>query len=108
MMRCPTCGQSLPECGGDEAERLLGVLTNGMPQREVYITNDGEWFVTYGGGQFSADAVNWLATAKLITQKYSNCPGCYYVGRTIDMDASLALPKVKGKRQLVYVSDKTA
>jgi hypothetical protein len=72
VAHCPKCGQLIPS--SHDADWLLDILTNGTPRREVYRGKDGGWFVTYGGGEVSADAVRALRARGEIVSKYSNCP----------------------------------
>lgn len=115
VRKCPTCGQPLPKNVRLllDAAQLLQILTSGEPHREVY-RGDGtnQWFVTYGGGEASAEAVQELVAAGKIRSLYSNCPNdAYHVGRTIDMEATVAArQKIPGhaKRSIiVYVEDPT-
>lgn len=72
-----------------EATKLLALLRDGRPHREVYHGRDGGWFVTYGGGEVDADAVRELVAAGLVSSVYSGCPNdSYHIGKTIDVDAT--------------------
>lgn len=86
--RCPTCGHITLV---SEAEKLLHLLQNGEPHREVYRARDGGWFVSYGGGQVSTAAVDALVSRGLIVSVYNNCPhDAYHVGKTLDVAATVA------------------
>ncbi len=86
---CPTCGQPIRHLL--DAHNLLEVLTNGLPHREVYHGQSGGWWVTYGGGEVSADAVRELVERGFIRSVYNSCPDeAYHVGRTLDVDATMA------------------
>ena len=87
---CPTCGQFIKSNG--DADKLLELLTRGIPHREVYRAQNGSgWYVTYGGGQWSEAAVRILIKAGAIQSVYSDCPNdAYHVGKTLDIKATLA------------------
>lgn len=108
MTNCPTCGQPITATTRD-ATWLLELLTNGVPHREVYHARDGGWFVTYGGGQVSAGAVQSLIDSKLIASVYNNCPAdAYHVGRTLDIERTMEERKKhhRGKdAPKIYVGD---
>lgn len=89
MAICHTCGGLTVE--PNEAERLLALLTDGR-KRQVYRGRDGGgWWVTYGGGQFSQNAVTQLIERGSISSCYSDCPDeAYHVGKTLDVKATLA------------------
>lgn len=100
MTRCRTCGQVLPQTKADD---LLVLLHEG---REVYRAQDGQWFVTRGGGPFSDDTVQRLVKAGTIQSVYSNCPkDAYHIGKTWDYDRTMALRKKVGKVPQVFVGD---
>jgi hypothetical protein len=106
--RCPTCGRPLPDA--QEQVRLLELLRDGHPHRQVYRASNGSgWFVTHGGGQFSVEAVQALIDAGLIHDVYNNLPNeCYHVGRTLDVDRTVASRKKYQKTKdapKIYVGD---
>lgn len=105
MATCPTCGQQVHR--PNETGVLLELLKHGQPHREVYVGRDGLWYVTYGGGPFSVQSVQELRRRGEIVSVYSNCPDdAYHVGRTIDMDRTLAARKMHGRKTpLVYVGE---
>lgn len=90
MATCPTCGQLIKSAS--DAEQLLDLLTRGTPHRGVYRAQNGSgWYVTYGGGQWSEEAVMWLVNSGRIRSVYSNCPNdAYHVGRTLDIERTVA------------------
>lgn len=91
MAQCSKCGQPLP--GGDalDADMLLHLLQHGAPHREVYRGQDGNWYVTHGGGPALASAVDLLVRRGAIASVYNNCPNdCYHVGKTLDTEATMA------------------
>jgi hypothetical protein len=91
MSLCPTCGQMLPKQKVLNAEELLNILTIGSPHREVYRGESGEWWVTYGGGQASYEAVSELLQRNLIHSVYSDCPNdAFHIGKTLDVQATIA------------------
>lgn len=96
LTRCPTCGKVMYV--EEEADRLLAILRSG--EREVYRAQGGGWFVTRGGGQFSFEAISELLRRRAIVSVYSTCPNdVYHVGKTLDMDATLAYRKGREKRE---------
>lgn len=103
MAHCTKCGQLIPD--HRDADWLLDILTTGVPHREVYRAQDGGWFVTYGGGEVSGDAVRALWDRGAIVSVYSNCPvDAYHVGRTIDIPRTTEARKKHGKgAALVYL-----
>ncbi len=86
---------------------LLALLRDGNPHREVYRARDGGWFVTYGGGEVAADAVQELVRAGLVHSVYSNCPAdSYHVGKTLDVERTREARRIHGKKApLIYVGD---
>src|SRR5687767_11723517 len=60
VARCPTCGSHLPDGKALGPEALLQILQHAHPHREVYRSDDGDWWVTYGGGQADPRAVRLL------------------------------------------------
>lgn len=100
--RCPTCGQTMPKKLLNAAE-LLDVLTRGDPHREVYRGDrTNRWFVTYGGGETTFEAVQDLVRRGEIHSVYSCCAdSAYHVGRTVDWDRSVFSPKKA--RRVVYL-----
>jgi hypothetical protein len=108
MACCPTCGQTMPERQGSPSW-LLDLLTNGQPHREVYHGRDGGWWVTYGGGEVSADAVRALVEGGHIVSVYSDCPkDAYHVGRTLDVARTMAERQKHQRRKdapKIYVGD---
>src|SRR5580704_12781445 len=93
--RCPTCGQPL----GLDAEKLYALLAHGVPHREVYRAADGSWWVTYGGGMTTEQAVMALVNERRVCPRYNNLPQeVFHVGRTIDMDATLAFRKGRPRK----------
>ena len=90
-----------------DPQELFDLLTHGPSHRRVYHGRDGRWFVTYGGGEVSADAVLTLRREGKIISVYSNCPTeAYHVGRTVDWKRSMERRKAKGKKvPVVYVGD---
>jgi hypothetical protein len=104
MSRCPTCGQEVLL----NARRLLDILTNGAPHRQVYRGQNGGWFVTYGGGEADPASVQELVAAGHIQSVYSDCPNDgYHVGRTCDMNRTLAYRKGRRRKEwkTIYVDD---
>lgn len=93
-----------------DEDELLELLTNGDPPREVYRAAKGGWYVTYGGGRTTAQAVDNLFKAGKIHSVYSNCPhDAYHVGRTMDIDKTLEERKRLGNNKVkIYVGDKFA
>ncbi len=90
MAICPTCGQRVKPVALD-AVTLYRVLMHGTPHREVYRSQDGGWWVTHGGGETTAEAVQELIDTGQIQSVYNSCPGdAYHVGKTLDMDTTLA------------------
>jgi hypothetical protein len=73
-----------------DARWLYDLLKDGRPHRKVYRGKNG-WFVTYGGGEVSSDAVRELVERDLIHSVYNSCPeDCYHIGLTLDVDATMA------------------
>jgi hypothetical protein len=109
MGTCPTCGQLIQR--DSDAAELLKLLTNGTPHRQVYRAGNGSgWYVTYGGGQVSEEAVNHLLTSGDIQRSYSDCADCYHVGKTLDIVATLEARKGKKSKDWpkVYTDGTTA
>jgi hypothetical protein len=90
------------------ARALLELLTHGHPHRKVYRARNGSgWYVTYRGGRVDLSAVRELFDGGHIKSVYSNCPhDAYHVGRTIDVDRTIADRKKPGRdAPLVYIDD---
>jgi len=105
---CKCCGQTIPPRRAVlNAEQLFAALTAEGRRREVYRAQDGSWWVTYGGGQTTLEAVQELHRAGKIQSVFSNCPSdAYHVGRTIDMPRTLAARQAARNRSItVYVGD---
>lgn len=98
---CPTCGR--PFDVKTEAEKLFELLTTGTPHRQVYRGSDGSWYVTYGGGPFSRNAVDWLVRQGRIQSVYSNCPtDAYHIGKTLDYERTMEARRRLGKKAPSY------
>jgi hypothetical protein len=96
MAHCTKCGQLIPN--DQDADWLLDLLTNGEPHRQVYRGQDGNWYVTYGGGEVSASVVGALVKRGAVVSVYSNCPNdAYHVGRTLDYERTMAARKKHGR-----------
>lgn len=109
MATCPTCGQHVPKPKPLDAEQLLAILRDGVPHREVYEGQDGGWYVTYGGGKTSPEAIRVLLDRKMIVKVYDEYDGSFHIGRTLDMTATKAETKKFGRRgKLVYTDGTTA
>lgn len=111
MRNCPTCGAPVrvkaPPTGS--ADWLLDILTNSIPHREVYHGQRGGWWLTYGGGEVSPEAVHELVARGAIVSVYSNCPnGSYHVGRTLDIDRTMEARKKFGKGAPEYYLEQTS
>lgn len=99
---CPTCGQPIPS--NNERDRLVKLLSD--PERDLYQGQDGSWNVTRGGGEFSRAVVAELVAEGVIRSKYNNCPDqCYHIGKTIDIDATMAARKKLGKKAPTVYAD---
>lgn len=88
-----------------QAEALLDLLINGHPHRVVYRSRHGNsWFVTYHSGKVDVAIVRELFDAGHIVSVYSNCPtDSYHIGRTIDVERSMAARKKHGKGEpIIY------
>ena len=74
-----------------ESQKLLELLTNGHPHRQVYIAANGSgWYVTHQRGAVSTNAVRELIDDGYIQSCYSNCPAeSYHVGKTLDVEATI-------------------
>lgn len=89
--KCPTCGQALPMTANGDGAALLTLLREGVPHREVYRGTNGRWYMTHGGGEWSAAAVQALVRSGYISPRYSNLPDeVFHVGKTIDVEATLS------------------
>lgn len=103
--RCPTCGQIIPE--NADANALLNLLRNGTPHRQLYRGQDGNWYVTHGGGgPWAQSAVSRLINKQLISPVYSDCPDqAYHCGPTLDLDAFMKERDRVGikKAQRIYI-----
>lgn len=96
---CPTCGQTIMKHINDDEGALLHLLQTTPPHREVYRSDDGRWYVTHGGGEWSGRAVHALVLAGKVSSVYSDCPNdCYHIGRTLDTIATSEQRKRLGKK----------
>lgn len=91
------------------AAALLDLLTNGTPHREVYLAGDRSgWYVTYGGGEVSAEAVAELVRDGKIQSVYADLPDeCYHVGKTLDTVRTQAERRIHGKGAGKFYTDGT-
>ena len=97
---------SKPQPLSAEATRVLQILTNGTPHREVYLAAHSytDWWITYSGGQAQDAAVRELINAGLIVPIFSSSGGCYHVGKTLDMEATQAArAKVKDRKMRIAI-----
>lgn len=102
MARCPTCGQRMPQI--TDPDQLVAVMKT--EDRQVYKGQDGNWYLTKGGGPISDWVIDGLRKAGRIRDQYSDLPNQYFTtGKTIDMQATLAARKGKPSLdwQIVYV-----
>jgi hypothetical protein len=74
MTNCPTCGQPVPAKPLMDAPSLLAAMDGDC---DVYKGRDGNWYVTYGGGQASNQAVHTLRVKGEIEPTYPDCLDCY-------------------------------
>lgn len=105
MKICPACKQPITNnlMGSDN---LLRALKAEPSKRQVYITNDGRWFLSHGGGQADPAAVRKLAAQGAIQPVYSTLPNSsYHVGRTFDVERTLAARKERGNAAPNYFLD---
>ena len=93
--RCSKCGQEIGRLL-DEID-LMKILQMGTPHREVYRAQKGGWFVNYGGGETSDEAVTNLVMRGEIHKVYSNCNDTYHIGRTWDCERTMAARRKCGK-----------
>lgn len=78
---------------------LLQALGDG--ERYVYQVKDSyRWRITRGG-DVRPELVMALIDGGALRPVYSNCPSALWPGRTIDVDASLALRKRTGNKAAV-------
>lgn len=75
MKTCPTCGQLTVR---DEPSTLRALLERvggtGGELRQVYRGCDGKWYVTYGGGPFSAELVERMRRSGTLVPVYPGTP----------------------------------
>jgi histidinol-phosphate/aromatic aminotransferase/cobyric acid decarboxylase-like protein len=84
------------------AEQIYSVLKQN-PCIEVFKAKHGGWFLTHGKGQTTESAVAELLKMKVICRKYSDVPGYYHIGATVDAPSSIEKRKLMGRRApLVY------
>lgn len=103
---CPTCGQAIlsERYAAATAAQLVAALKE-RPRGMIYrFADQYGWGMTHGG-KVHPQAVHDAVAAKLIRPCYSNAPrDAYWLGQTIDVDASLALRAKTGRRDAaVYV-----
>lgn len=94
---CPTCGQHIPNTPSP-ADDLLRLLRQSKPHRQVYEGQDGGWYVSYGGGRTTRQAVDELVARGVIVRCYSDSDGMYHVGKTLDVEATTRERKRLGNR----------
>src|SRR5690348_6852294 len=108
--RCETCGKVVvPEPKAATyhvitTEGELVTLLKQMERRMVYRFKDrhNEWGLTHGHGLRVAPAlVRSAVKAGILHSCYSNCPDdAYWLGSTIDVDATLERRRQTGNKQL--------
>ena len=108
---CPCCGQPLPSktIGArrliETAAELLDMMRVG--NRDVYRTTDGYWRLTHSQGDPHAvepNVIRLLVENGTLRPTYSNTDDCLTLGRTIDVDATVARRK-KERGVIVYAKE---
>jgi hypothetical protein len=85
------------------ADAVLQILGEGR-RREIYRGQDGNWYITYGGGQISQEIVRSLVEAGRVRRVYAGCDEGFWLGDTIDLDATQEHRRKTGERRtLIYV-----
>lgn len=105
MARCPTCGHEIAELRDERW--LLDILTNGHPHRKLYLGQNGNWYVTYGGvGPVDRGLVRRLVDRGAVQSVYSSIPNqAYHVGKTIDCERTLEARRRHGRKAgTIYIS----
>lgn len=86
-----------------EASAVLHLLGE-RSGREIYRGQDGNWYLTYGGGQVDPELVRSLVESGRVRRVYVGCDEGFHLGRTIDLEASVEHRKQTGyRRALIYV-----
>jgi hypothetical protein len=111
--KCALCGQRLP-VPPDPADRrgvitdeheLLAILTE-RAEREIYRSEMGSWHYTNAGKdrrRVAVALIHSLIRRGTLRPVYSNTRDAYWLGRTIDINATLAARRMHGKKaDLVY------
>jgi len=116
---CPVCGQgiSVPqhryerpqiiETEDDLIEILCSRTPNGE-QRQVYRSRENTWHFTYGSERphtIDRRLITALVGSGVLRRVYSDTGDAYWLGQTIDMDATMAKRRQTGdRRAVVYAS----
>ena len=112
-MRCPNCGfRFTDQAHGrriiDGEEELLEIL-RGDKTRMVYRTTDGNWCYSSPGNDhhvIDAAVVEELVSKNILRPCYTNTTDAYHLGRTLDVDRTLAARRAKGNRtENIYAGD---
>lgn len=104
---CPTCGQLVYKAKHtiSDAEELVRIL-RALEGRSCYRTVTGTWHYTNSGSDrrvIAPGLISHLVEAGVLRQHYTSTNDSYWLGRTIDVDASLEARRLRGKAAgLVY------
>lgn len=100
---CPTCGQPMPRrlLGTDDILALLRLDCD----RYLYRSPKGTWHLTSHRGEADRRAVAGLIESGTVRPTYSTATDCFWLGRTIDIDATLAERKRSGNKKAIVYAD---
>ncbi len=107
---CNSCGQPLHGYHASrviqDEDELLRLLSE-EPGRSCYRTADGRWRYTNDRDSrhvISGDLIKKLVRAGKLRKRYSNTDQSYWVGGTIDVEATMAARRRRGDSPIVYAS----
>lgn len=106
MTVCPTCGQPIRARLLTSQEQILSILRdnrNGRA-RDIYQGQDGNWYITHGGGQVDAATLDRMVKSGSLVRTYDECADSFTIGKTMAVSATTEARKrgeiVKG--QVIY------
>lgn len=99
--RCPTCGQLVVDEPPQETTTMftregdLVAALRAQVEGQVYrIDGSNEWAITrIRGVRVAADLVKGMVAARVLRRAYSTCDDAFWLGPTIDIEATLELRK---------------
>lgn len=112
---CPVCGQHYKPEGSvprkwqlvNNADELVAMLKVKGPDgqmRQLYRAQDNTWHCTFSGNNrhiVDRRLITELVGSGVLSRVYNDTGDAYWLGQTIDMDATMAKRRQTGDRRVV-------